>query len=1199
MAASVIFTKTVTDVEGRGPAGLVLATGDIISYSISVTNDGDEVLTGASVSDPLLGTLTQTVGDDFDNELGLGETWTYTGTYTVSQSDIDGNGIDSSGAVDGDGDIDNLASFESDQLTGQTAPAAAYLGETRDIDISKTVLNVDGGPPLSNVDEAGDVITYQIVVENTGGATLTNVVVSDPFLGALTQSGGENDDDGILSPGETWTYTGTYEVMQSDIDANGNVPGEPGRIDNTAHVSSTEIGNSSDSARVDITYDPVIAIDKTITAIDDGSEATGNANNLLDTAGDVVEYAVKVTNTGNVTLTNVMVTDPLTGLDETIPSLAPDESMTFDTQYAITQEDLNTNGNIENTATANPDQVGPVTDSESEPLITDPGLEIDKRVVGEDADGDGILDAVGDLIEYKIDVKNTGNVDLTNVVVTDTLLGGPLDNVAVTGDDENIGVLDVGETWTYSGNYALTQDDLDGYGNVGPDGNIVNTATVDSDQTGSSGSSTSTPVVTTPPPEECVLLTQKQAWAWVAGNPWAGGTPGTDDADFKDLNGIEKGKAFGGDDHVAGNENANTIIGNAGKDLVRGDAGDDFLFGNKGNDVLLGDEAPSALDPNPDQGNDQMTGGSGNDVLAGGGGNDVSSGGAGNDLLIEGAGNDCQSGNDGNDVILGGSGNDMQYGDAGDDCIAGQDGRDLIKGGDGNDTISGGKGGDSIYGNTGNDYIGGGAGGDYINGGTGDDNIWGGAGNDTIRGYDGNDNIDGGTGDDGILGQRGDDLIFGRDGVDTIQGGGGNDRIDGGNGADVIEGNDNADCINGGDGNDTIYGDNMDAGQPALGEASDLIDGGAGHDEIHGGEDDDQVYGNVGDDDIFGDTGDDVLSGGLGRDTISGGEGKDHISGGRGKDDLSGDAGDDVMDGGSGRDTMSGGKGDDCMDGGSGRDIMQGNNGKDTMDGGSGRDTVDGGKGDDFVYGNSGNDLLFGDRGQDNGGSDTLLGGIGDDRLHGGMGKDCLIADEGADTLWGEGDGDDFVFGHDVDANGDEDCDDEEDYTSLDIGDNVIMDFDDDQEDRVVFHSDFEGTLSSTLDGDDVIVTSSLGGSVRIVGLVSEMEGIDPTDDYFDEAAVMEFLLQGGEDGDGKGIIDFHDKCVTLPDCNPDTPETGWEGQMPRVSPCCRDLSIDKIGNTTVNTTELEIANLYVEQDANVSIHGEQLCINIYGEASE
>jgi hypothetical protein len=53
------------------------------------------------------------------------------------------------------------------------------------------------------------------------------------------------------------------------------------------------------------------------------------------------------------------------------------------------------------------------------------------------------------------------------------------------------------------------------------------------------------------------------------------------------------------------------------------------------------------------------------------------------------------------------------------------------------------------------------------------------------------------------------------------------------------------------------------------------------------------------------------------------------------------------------------------------------------------------------------------------------------------------------------------------------------------------------------------------------------GGTVfGSTGLVSELEGLDPSDPFFDEAALLDFLLKDGIDGDGKGIIVFDDKEV-------------------------------------------------------------------------
>ena len=90
------------------------------------------------------------------------ETLTCTGTYTVTQGDIDDNG-------GGDGDIDNTATADSDQTEPESDSAAVPLAQTPALTIAKTVTAVDGDttPPFL-VDAAGDVISYSILVTNTG-----------------------------------------------------------------------------------------------------------------------------------------------------------------------------------------------------------------------------------------------------------------------------------------------------------------------------------------------------------------------------------------------------------------------------------------------------------------------------------------------------------------------------------------------------------------------------------------------------------------------------------------------------------------------------------------------------------------------------------------------------------------------------------------------------------------------------------------------------------------------------------------------------------------------------------------------------------------------------------------------------------------------------------------------------------------------
>ena len=95
-------------------------------------------LTSVTVSDPLLGgTLSGQVetggtGTNGDSILDVGETWTYTANYTVTQANIDDNG-------GGDGDIDNTATSTTTEVpTPKTAIAAVALTHAPSYTIAKS-----------------------------------------------------------------------------------------------------------------------------------------------------------------------------------------------------------------------------------------------------------------------------------------------------------------------------------------------------------------------------------------------------------------------------------------------------------------------------------------------------------------------------------------------------------------------------------------------------------------------------------------------------------------------------------------------------------------------------------------------------------------------------------------------------------------------------------------------------------------------------------------------------------------------------------------------------------------------------------------------------------------------------------------------------------------------------------------------------
>ena len=77
----------------------------------------------------------------------------------------------------------------------------------------------------------------------------------------------------------------------------------------------------------------IIVVNPLLTITKVATEASYSA------AGDIIHYSITVTNSGNVTLTDIVVTDPLTGFNQTIQNLAPGADRSFNTTYSVTQND--------------------------------------------------------------------------------------------------------------------------------------------------------------------------------------------------------------------------------------------------------------------------------------------------------------------------------------------------------------------------------------------------------------------------------------------------------------------------------------------------------------------------------------------------------------------------------------------------------------------------------------------------------------------------------------------------------------------------------------------------------------------------------------------------------------------------------------------------------------------------------------------
>jgi len=517
---SMNVTKSVTSITGgQGANGLTGADsdGDVIHYAISVQNTGNTTLTGLTVTDPNAdaGSIQEVkvggfnTGDtDQDGVFDVGETWNYTAAHTVTQAELDGQGIDIAGAIDGDGDDDNRVTADTNETPADTADAAAPLIYNPSLNIIKDVSSIDGGQGsfgLDGADDAGDVINYAIAVQNTGNITLTGVTVTDPNADAgsiqeVTAGGfnvGDLDQDGGLDVGEVWYYTAEHTVTQAEIDNNG---GGDGDVDNIATADSNETPEDTDPAEAPLIQNPHITVDKTATPTGD----------CADVAGELVNYSISVTNDGNVTLDTVDVTDPMAdvgsiqGVDidadgfndgdtDGDGALDVGETWLYTATHTVTQGEIDAGGNydsdadgtndsLRNVATATAEVVGSdtqVTDDDDAvvEVCQNPHITVDKSA---SVDGD-CADTAGELVNYSISVTNDGNVTLDTVDVTDSFAdAGSIEAVDLDadgfndGDTDGDGALDVGETWLYTAYHTVTQDEIDAGGNYDSDADQVN-----------------------------------------------------------------------------------------------------------------------------------------------------------------------------------------------------------------------------------------------------------------------------------------------------------------------------------------------------------------------------------------------------------------------------------------------------------------------------------------------------------------------------------------------------------------------------------------------------------------------------------------------------------------------------------------------------------------------------------------------------
>jgi len=486
--SSLALTKTITNVylkDGTTPdpsfAGtsfpVTSVTGvpadDVVEYTFAVTNTGSVDVNTVTLADDMSGvTLT---GCSWAT-LAPGDTATCTGTYTMTQADVDaGQTLTNTATASGTDTANN--NVTSNQALAEVTPintpaitmtkTITAVNLSGDTDADTAVTGTLPGASVANV-QVGDVVHYTLTASNTGTVTLNNVTMADLgvtssimttaadvtlsscYLNGDTTTTANPADGSITlapvvdpanpAPGSVVTCTATYTVTQTDIDNNVD-------LTNTAQATGTPANSATplDPEQATATVTPVTADPKLTVAKTPKTQAV--------TAPGPVTWTITATNTGNVTLSDVSVSDlgmtstvmttpaavaltdcylngdgstatpgTLVSDPSNIASLAPNDYVTCTATYTVTQTDIDNNVDLTNTAqAAGTDPAGTDHTASDTATVTMPTPQTSLALT-KTADDSAMAgnDGVGDTVAYTFTVTNNSNVTLSNIDVAET-----------------------------------------------------------------------------------------------------------------------------------------------------------------------------------------------------------------------------------------------------------------------------------------------------------------------------------------------------------------------------------------------------------------------------------------------------------------------------------------------------------------------------------------------------------------------------------------------------------------------------------------------------------------------------------------------------------------------------------------------------------------------------------------------------------
>ena len=202
----------------------IINPGDVINYSFTVTNNGNVTLNDINVIDPMV----TVIGGLISLAPNQSDSTTFTASYTITIDDVNRGAVYNiamAEAIDPAGNPVDVESIDptpldpNDPLYQPSCPSCTVtiLVQTPSIALIKTAVFNDENN--NGIAEAGETITYNFVVTNTGNVLLNNIIINDPLPGIVMNGGPIS-----LAPGasDATSFVATYAITQADI-INGSV----------------------------------------------------------------------------------------------------------------------------------------------------------------------------------------------------------------------------------------------------------------------------------------------------------------------------------------------------------------------------------------------------------------------------------------------------------------------------------------------------------------------------------------------------------------------------------------------------------------------------------------------------------------------------------------------------------------------------------------------------------------------------------------------------------------------------------------------------------------------------------------------------------------------------------------------------------------------------------------------------------------